>query len=123
MMRVSIAVIALTVLFASGLRAQDTTVYKTTDEGVSLPQVVKQVRPQYTSEAMHQMIEGEALLDVVVKSDGKVGDVSVKESLDAVYGLDQEAIKAVKQWEFKPGTKDGKAVNVRVDVKMRFTLR
>jgi len=123
MMRFSIVVVALAVLLAPGLHAQDERIYNANDDGVSLPQVVKQVRPQYTSEAMHQMIEGEALLDVVVKSDGKVGDVSVKESLDAVYGLDQEAIKAVKQWEFKPGTKDGKAVNVRVEVKMRFTLR
>ena len=102
---------------------QDTTVYKTTDEGVSLPQVVTEVRAQYTSEAMRQMIEGEVVLDVVVKSDGKVGDVAVKQSLDAVYGLDENAVKAMKQWEFKPGEKDGKAVAVRVDVKMNFTLR
>jgi len=92
-------------------------------DGVSLPQVVKQVKANYTSEAMRQMIEGDVMLGVVVRADGSVGDVQVKESLDAVYGLDQEAIKAMKQWEFKPGMKDGKAVAVRVDVKMRFTLR
>ncbi len=110
------------ILSASSVRAQDATVY-TPGDGVSLPQVVKQVAAQYTSEAMRQMIEGEVVLDVVVKSDGEVGDVTVKQSLDAVYGLDQEAIKAMKQWRFKPGTKDGKAVAVRVDVKMRFTLK
>jgi len=92
-------------------------------DGVSLPQVVKQVKANYTSEAMRQMIEGDVMLGVVVRADGSVGDVQVKESLDAVYGLDQEAIKAIKQWEFKPGMKDGKAVAVRVDVKIRFTLR
>ena len=69
------------------------------------------------------MIEGEVVLDVVVKSDGAVGDVKVTQSLDAVYGLDQEAIKAMKQWQFKPGMKDGRAVAVRVEVKMRFTLK
>jgi protein TonB len=63
------------------------------------------------------------MLGVVVRADGSVGDVQVKESPDAVYGLDQEAIRAMKQWEFKPGMKDGKAVAVRVDVKIRFTLR
>jgi TonB family protein len=123
-MRVSLLAVALaSILVAAGVRAQDTTVYTSSDEGVSLPQVVKRVGPQYTSEAMQQMIEGEVLLDVVVKPDGNVGDVAVKQSLDAVYGLDQEAIKAMKQWQFKPGMKDGKAVAVRVDVKMRFTLR
>jgi TonB family protein len=118
-MRVSLCAVA----FAAFVFAQDTTVYKSNDQGVTLPQVVKQVRAQYTQEAMRQMIEGDVLLDVVVKADGKVGDVTVKESLDAVYGLDEQAIKAMKAWEFKPGAKDGKVVNVRVDVKMRFTLR
>src|SRR5437899_6988469 len=78
--------------------------------GVSLPQVVKQVKAEYTSEAMRQMIEGTVGLDVVVKADGTVGDVKVTQSLDAVYGLDEQAIKAMKQWEFKPGQKDGKPV-------------
>jgi TonB family protein len=110
------------ILAVSSAHAQDTTVY-TPGDGVSLPQVVKQVGPQYTSEAMRQMIEGEVVLDVVVKPDGAVGDVKVKQSLDSVYGLDEEAVKAMKQWQFKPGMKDGKAVAVRVEVKMRFTLR
>jgi protein TonB len=116
------AVVLAAILAPSSARAQDTAIY-TPGNGVSLPQVVKQVGPQYTSEAMRQMIEGVVVLDVVVKSDGKVGDVVVKESLDAIYGLDESAVKAMKQWEFKPGTKDGKPVNVRVEVKMAFTLR
>jgi TonB family protein len=116
------ALVLATILVPSRARAQDTTVY-TPGDGVSLPQVVKQVGANYTAEAMRQMIEGEVVLEVVVKSDGTVGDVKVKQSLDAVYGLDEEAVKAMKQWQFKPGMKDGKAVAVRVDVKMRFTLR
>jgi TonB family protein len=95
-------------------------VYKAGD-GVSLPQVIRQVGPQYTSEAMAHRIEGVVVLDVVVKADGAVGDVNVTQSLDAVYGLDAAAVKAMKQWEFKPGTKDGKPVAVRVEVKMTFT--
>ena len=117
-MRVAVFVIAL----GAVLVAQDTTVYKP-GNGVSLPRIVKQVKAEYTSEAMRQMIEGTVTLDVVVKPDGNVGEVAVKESLDAVYGLDEQAIKAMKQWQFKPGEKDGKPVAVRVDVKMNFTLR
>jgi len=110
------------VLAVGTARAQDTTVYKP-GNGVSLPQVVKRVNAEYTAEAMRQMIEGTVGLDVVVKADGAVGDVTVTQSLDAVYGLDEQAITAMKQWQFKPGAKDGKAVAVRVDVKMQFTLR
>jgi protein TonB len=115
--------ILLALMLAVGaVQAQDAAVY-TPGDGVTLPQVVKQVKAEYTSEAMRQMIEGVVVLDVVVKSDGTVGDVAVKESVDAVYGLDENAVKAMKQWVFKPGTKDGKAVNVRVEVLMNFTLR
>jgi TonB family protein len=114
--------LALT-LVVGVVHAQDApTVYKP-GNGVSLPQVVKQVKADYTKEAMAQMIEGVVVLDVVVLSDGAVGDVTVTQSLDAVYGLDQEAMRAMKLWQFKPGMKDGKAVAVRVAVTMNFTLR
>ena len=91
--------------------------------GVTLPQVVKQVQPDYTQEARDAHIEGTVTLDVVVKTDGKTGDVSVARSLDPTYGLDKQAIAAAKLWEFKPGTKDGKAAAVRVDLQMKFTLK
>jgi TonB family protein len=110
-------------LVAGVVHAQDADGVYAPGAGVSLPQVVKQVKAEYTQEAMRQMIEGEVTLGVVVKPDGSVGDVTVKRSLDAVYGLDQEAVKAMKQWQFKAGMKDGKAVAVRVEVKIRFTLK
>jgi TonB family protein len=72
---------------------------------------------------MQNRIEGKVGLDVVVLSDGKVGDVTVVQSLDKIYGLDDNAVKAMKQWEFKPGMKDGKAVAVRIHVDMAFTLK
>ncbi len=56
-------------------------------------------------------------------ADGNVGDVKVVRSLDTTYGLDQQAVNAAKQWTFKPGTKDGKAVSVLVTIELRFTLK
>ena len=104
------------------LSAQEQTVYKP-GNGVTLPAVVKQVKAVYTQEAMDAHIEGTVGLDVVVQADGSVGDVKVARSLDPTYGLDEQAVKAMKQWQFKPGTKDGKAVAVRVEVEIRFTLK
>jgi protein TonB len=122
-MRTSLfAVWLAAILAAPSARAQDAIVYEP-GNGVSLPQVVKQVKAEYTREAMQQMIEGTVGLDVVVQADGAVGDVSVRQSLDAVYGLDEEAVKAMKQWRFKPGIKDGKPVAVRIAVVMNFTLK
>jgi protein TonB len=114
------ALVALTAvtLFVTVARAQE--VYAPGD-GVSLPTVLKEVRPYYTSEAVAARIQGVVELEVVVLSDGKVGDVKVFRSLD--NGLDQEAVKSMKQWEFKPGQKDGKPVAVRVQVNIKFTLK
>ena len=91
--------------------------------GVSLPTVVRQVKAEYTTEARAARIEGTVVLDTVVLSDGKVGDVTVSRSLDSTFGLDQQAVKAMKQWVFKPGMKDGRPVAVRIQVQVSFTLK
>ena len=113
---------ACIVMASMGLGAQEQTVYKP-GNGVTLPTVVKQVKAVYTQEAMDAHIEGTVGLEVVVLADGGVGEVKVTKSLDPTYGLDQEAVKAMKQWQFKPGTKDGKPVPVQVDVLINFTLK
>ena len=91
--------------------------------GVTMPRIVREVKPSYTAEARKQGIQGTILMSVVVKDDGTVGEVTVTKSLDQEYGLDEQAVTAMKQWEFKPGTKDGKPVAVQVDVEMTFTLK
>ena len=95
----------------------------TSKDGVTLPTPVRSIKPGYTAAAMDARIEGTVLLDVVVLDDGKVGEVRVSQSLDMEYGLDTQAVEAAKQWLFKPGTKDGKAVAVRVTIEMTFTLK
>jgi protein TonB len=85
--------------------------------------LLRQVRPQYTSEAMHAKIQGRVLLEALVLPDGTVGDVRVARSLDAVFGLDKEAIKAVKAWTFAPATRAGMPIPMWVSVELTFTLR
>jgi protein TonB len=91
--------------------------------GVNAPTVIRQVKPEYTTQAQANRIEGTVLMNVVVQDDGTVGPVSVERSLDTMFGLDEQAVKAMKAWSFKPGTKDGKPVAVRVHVEMTFTLK
>jgi protein TonB len=112
---------ALTAVAAPGAAAVQE-VFKPGD-GVTLPTPIRQVKPGYTAAAMEAHIEGKVVLDVVVHDDGKVGEVKVSQSLDMEYGLDTQAVEASKQWLFKPGTKDGKPVAVRVVIEMTFTLK
>jgi protein TonB len=91
--------------------------------GVTNPRVLHEVKPQYTSDAMRAKIQGTVLLECIVRPDGSVGDVQVLRSLDPTFGLDQEAIKAAKQWRFSPGMHLGEAVPVLVTIELQFTLR
>ena len=91
--------------------------------GVSLAHVTKEVRPEYTREAMAARIQGTVLVEAVVLADGTVGDVRVVQSLDRRYGLDDETVKATKQCLFEPGKKDGKPVAVRITMEHTFRLK
>jgi TonB family protein len=91
--------------------------------GVTSPVLVREVKPKYTKAAMDAKIQGAVWLEAVVLEDGTVGAVRVTKSLDTEHGLDVEAVNAMKQWTFKPGTKDGKAVPVQIDVEMTFRLK
>jgi TonB family protein len=97
------------------------TVYRP-GNGVTLPRVVREVKPEYTAEAMREKIQGSVLIEATVTTEGGVIDAKVVRSLDAKYGLDDEALKAARQWRFVPGMKDGKPVNVLVTIQLAFTL-
>jgi TonB family protein len=90
---------------------------------ITLPVVLKEVKPGYTQAAKDKKIKGSVWLSAVVGAEGDVTDVKVTRSLDAEYGLDEQAIKAVRQWKFKPGMKDGQPVAVQVTLEMTFTLK
>ena len=91
--------------------------------GISLPQLVREVKPDYTVDAMRTKMQGVVLLECVVLPDGTVGDVKIVKSLDKVSGLDEQAIKAAKEWRFLPGRRFGEPVPVLVTIELTFTLR
>ena len=89
--------------------------------GVTLPTVVREVRPDYTEAAKAEHLQGKVVLGVVVRADGTVGDVTIDESLDRNYGLDDQAVKARRSGR-SPGTDDGWRCRARPH-RMRFTLK
>ena len=91
--------------------------------GVTLPRVLHEERPAYTSDAMRAKVQGTVLLECVVKPDGSVGDVQVIRSLDPTFGLDQQAMVAARKWRFAPGTRLGEPVPVLITIELTFTLR
>jgi protein TonB len=90
---------------------------------VTLPRVLHEEKPQYTSDAMRAKVQGTVLLECVVRPDGSVGDVQVIRSLDPTFGLDQQAVAAARKWRFAPGTRLGEPVPVLITIELQFTLR
>jgi TonB family protein len=86
--------------------------------GIAAPFVVAKAKPEYSAEARLAKLEGSVLLSVVVNADGQPRDIQVDRPLG--LGLDESAIENVRHWQFKPGTKDGTAVAVRVNEEVFF---
>jgi len=110
-------------LVVTPVRAQsgkkDDKVYKVAD-GIAPPKLLKKVEPKYTPEAKDAKIEGSVVLKVVVTTEGKADNIEVVKGLDP--GLDQNAMDAVAQWVFQPGTKEGQPVNVSATIEINFHL-
>ena len=88
------------------------------------PIPIKQVSPHYPVVAKESGLEGVVVLKVEVLKNGSVGDVVVAKSLQSGQdGLDELAIKAVKQWEFVPAKNKGNPVSVWITIPIRFEAR
>jgi len=100
---------------------QNRPIYHAGEDGVTPPSVAHKVDPSYTEEAKEAKIQGTVGLSLVVNSQGRADDVKVTQSLET--GLDLNAVAAVSQWLFKPGTKDGQPVDVAVKIEVNFRLK
>jgi TonB family protein len=108
---------------ALGAQQGPTRVYNEATPGIVLPTVVTREDPQYTRAALDASLAGNAAVDVTVDADGRVRDVLLVQSLDAVHGLDDAAVATAGRWIFKPGTLNGQPVPVRVRLSMSFKTR
>lgn len=79
-------------------------------------------QPVYPRIAKRRGYQGRVLLLVVVSKSGTVKKLSVSKSTRHDI-LDKAACKAVKQWYFYPGTRDGKPVEMSVTIPIRFDLQ
>jgi protein TonB len=89
--------------------------------GVSPPTIVSRVEPQYSEEARKARYQGTVVLEAIVKKDGTVDILRVVRSLG--FGLDENAIQALKQWRFRPGMRNGIPVDVALNIEVNFNLR
>lgn len=90
-------------------------------EGIIAPTVASKSDPAYTPEATFLRIEGVSTLRVVVDEKGLPQDIALVHSLG--YGLDENAVLAVRTWRFIPGKDSGgKVLPTILNVDVPFKL-
>lgn len=88
--------------------------------GVQAPRLLFKLEPEYTQEARAAKFQGKVVLYVEVGPDGEPRNTRVLRSLG--LGLDEKALRAVRQWRFAPGMKEGQPVAVAATIEMNFRL-
>lgn len=76
--------------------------------------------PEYSEEARKAKLQGIVIVEVVVDENGRVRNPKILQSLG--LGLDEQAVKSVLTWKFKPAMRAGKPVAVTIDVHTSFRL-
>jgi TonB family protein len=77
--------------------------------------------PPYTQEARDAKAEGIVVLEVIVRKDGRVDSLKVLRELG--YGLDESATRTIREeWRFRPGTLNGKPVDVIANIEVSFRI-
>ena len=88
--------------------------------GVSQPQVIFQVDPEFSEEARKAKFMGVVLVNLIVDTHGLPQNVHILRGVG--MGLDDKAIEAVRQYRFKPAMEGGKPVPVELNVEVNFQI-
>jgi TonB family protein len=93
-----------------------------TESNETLPHVVEYTTPPlYSDEARTRGIEGTVTVELRVGIDGRAKDLHVIRSLG--FGLDENALLAVRDWRFVPAKRKGLQVETMTQVDVEFNLR
>ena len=94
--------------------------YTPGSNGVSAPTAIYSPEPAYSEEARKAKFQGIVMLWIVVDAQGMVRNVRITKPLG--MNLDEEAVKTVSTWRFKPALRHGVPVPVQVEVEVSFRL-
>ena len=84
------------------------------------PRLIYKIEPDYTPDAQNRRVQGTVVLYAEVRPNGTADNIRIIKSIDTE--LDRNAIQAVRQWRFEPGTKSGQPVTVAANVEVNFRL-
>ena len=85
------------------------------------PQILRRVEPAYPFAARSRNLTGKVMVKILVSPDGEVTRPSILEA--SPRGVFEECVlEAVRQWRFKPGYHQGRAVATWIVLPIQFKL-
>jgi TonB family protein len=87
---------------------------------VKPPKVIHSVKPEVTEEARRANFHGTVRIYCWIDEQGNPLHIRIVHS--AGLGLDETAVDAVRQYKFKPATRDGKPVKVDINIDVNFKI-
>jgi TonB family protein len=100
-------------------------------DGVSAPRLVFAPDLEFTDKARRKKLGGMLVVSLTVDAAGRTRDVRVSRSLaegvskklrPVALGLDENAVKAVKEYRFEPAEFQGKPVPVETTVEINYRI-
>jgi len=90
------------------------------NKNLATPHLISSVNPEYTPQARAAKFSGKCIVGFTVDATGRPINVKVVKPIG--MGLDENAIKAVSQYQFSPAMLDGAAVpaDLKVEVEFRY---
>ncbi len=82
------------------------------------PKPIHMVDARYPDSAICEGIEGTVLVRLTIPTDGISTDVKIAKGFRPDF--DQSAIDSVRQWRFRPASKDGKPIEVTITLEVAF---
>jgi TonB family protein len=110
----------LSVLFFSTAMAQELAEYDASDVDYP-PKLVSQMPIKYPPDARREQVEGRVIISALITIEGKADKmVAVESEPEGVF--DEAAFNSLRQWQFRPGIRDGRLVNTRIKIPLSFKL-
>ncbi len=78
--------------------------------------------PDYPAAARRRNYQGTVLIDVLVDQGGRAAQVKIGQSSGYAM-LDRSALESVRRWRFEPARRSGRAIEMWVQVPVRFALQ
>jgi TonB family protein len=90
--------------------------------GYTMPIALSKPDPFYTWEARQVHVKGKMMIEAIIGKNGRVIECRTINGLG--YGLEESAINTIiNKWQFKPGTYESKAIDMKINLEIAFNIK